>query len=285
MSPTSAWWARCADGGRFVARAVRRFVDDDCLGVAASLSFTSLLALVPMAAIGLSVVVAVPFFSDVQAQIQTFIFANLLPDLGERVSQQFSEFVANAEGLGLIGTGALFATILLLLATIEGELNKTFRAPRRRRLWQRLAVYVAVILFGPVMVGTSFTIAGYILAFSRGLGFAALSEPLGRLAVFLPTLLVMVAFTIVYAVVPNRRVRWRDAALGGIVAGLLFSALRWAFAIYVIYMPTYRTLYGALAALPAFLVWIFLSWSAVLFGAVVAALLTERHESARPLTH
>lgn len=274
--------ARFADRGQFVDDAVRRFIASDSLNMAASLSFTSLLALVPMAALGFSVLIAIPLFDDVQAQVRSFIFANLLPDFGDKVSKQLSAFVANADELGLFGTGGLIVMTVLLLAEVEKALNTTFRAPKRQRLWQRLTVYLAVMLLGPVLVGASFSIAGYILAFSRGLGFEALSAPLGRIAVFLPTLLVMVAFTIVYALVPNRPVRWRHAAAGGVIAGLLFSFARWGFALYLIYVPTYRTLYGALAAVPAFLLWIYFSWTAVLFGAVVTALLGERRKAAVP---
>ncbi len=99
-----------------------------------------------------------------------------------------------------------------------------------------------------------------------------------------PVVIVVVAFSLLYAVVPNRTVPWRNAIAGGMAAGILFSALRWAFGVYLVAFPVYRTLYGALAVLPIFLVWMYLSWAAVLFGAVLTASLADRRTGRSPMT-
>jgi membrane protein len=111
---------------------------------------------------------------------------------------------------------------------------------------------------------------------ARWAGFDGSSGLLERLNWFVSALIVVVAFSLLYAVVPNRRIEWRNAIVGGVTAGILFSMLRWAFGVYLIYFPIYKTIYGALAAVPIFLVWMYLSWAAVLIGAVVTSSLSEQ---------
>ena len=268
-------------GRAFLAYVLKRFVDDRCLGIAATLSYTSLLALVPMAAIAFAILAVFPVFEGVREEIQAFVFENFVPDTGERLAEHFDGFVDNARGLTTVGIAGLVVTATLLLATIGSTLNTIFRVARPRRLLSRLLVYAFVITLGPLVLGASVSLATNIPALAEAAGidaFTGLSGTglYGRLAWLVPVLIVVGAFSLLYAMVPNRTVRWRDAIAGGMAAGILFSALRLAFAVYLVTFPVYRTLYGALAVVPIFLVWMYLSWAAVLFGAVLTASLADR---------
>lgn len=251
----------------------RRFEDDRCFATAASLSYTSLLALVPLAAIGFAVLSAFPVFGQVEQELKQFFFANFLPSAVDDVEQYFDEFVEKARSLTAIGVVGLAVVSLLLFFTIETAMNVIFQVSPTRALVPRLLVFWAILTLGPLLIGASFSIATYAVTFTRGFSGDTLSMWLGVLAGLAPTLLAVAAFTLFYMTIPNRPVRFTHALIGSIVGGLLFSALRWGLTLYVTTFPTYRTLYGTLAVIPIFLLWMYLSWSVVLVGAVITAIL------------
>ena len=255
----------------FAAYAARRFLGDRCLRVAASLSYTSLLALVPLAALGFAVMTAFPTFENIEEQVQDFIFENVMPAAIGPVQEHFNSFVDNAGGMTAVGIAGLAVTAMLLLATIETAINATFRVTEKRSLASRLMVFWAILTLGPLLLGVSFTLSNHILGLTQASGSEAFTGFLGRLLRMVPAMIVVGAFSIFYFMAPNRPVRWHHALAGGLVAGLMFSALRWAFGIYLIYFPSYQTIYGALSAIPIFLVWMYLSWTVILIGAVVTA--------------
>ena len=262
-------------GLAFFAYASKRFVDDRCPGIAAILSYTSLLALVPLAAIAFAVLAAVPLFEGVREEIQAFVFKNFVPDTGERLVEHFNGFVDNAEDLTTVGIAALVVTAVMMLVTIGSTLNTIFRVARPRRLLSRLFVCSAVIILGPLVLGASVLLATNIPALAEQAGIDSFAGLSGRFGWLVPVLIVVVAFTLLYAVVPDRTVPWRNAIAGGMAAGILFSMLRWAFGVYLDYVPVYRTLYGALSVLPISLIWMYLSWAVILFGAVLTASLAD----------
>ena len=245
---------------RYVAR---RFQRDGASRMAASLSYTSLLSLVPLMAIALAMLAAFPVFDDIRAQIQGWVFQNFVPAVGEVVQKQVTRFIANAGKLTAAGVVGLALTAIMLLVTIEGAMNAVFRVARDRSPLSRLLVYWTVVTLGPLLIGLSLSLQGYLTAASRwAVGKA--NVPLATMPV--PTLLSIVAFTVLYMAVPNRRVRAMDALIGGVAAGLLFAALRWGFGLYVTSSGAYTNVYGAVAAVPIFLFWMFLSWTAVQIG-------------------
>ena len=279
--PVAPVWLE--QGRAFLAYALKRFVDDRCPGIAATLSYTSLLALVPLAAIAFAVLAVFPVFEGVREEIQAFVFENFVPDTGERLAEHFDAFVDNAGGLTTVGIAGLVVTATMLLATIGSTLNTIFRVSRRRRLLSRLLVYTGVIILGPLVLGASVSLATNIPALAERAGIDAFAGLYGRLGWLVPVVIVVVAFSLLYAVVPNRTVPWRDAIAGGMAAGILFSALRLAFGVYLVTFPVYRTLYGALSVVPIFLVWMYLSWAVILFGAVLTASLADRRASRSPM--
>lgn len=257
--------------GAFAAYVWSRFVTERCLRMAASLSYTSLLAIVPLTAIAFAMLAAFPVFDGVREQLQSVLFANLLPDSAEAMSNYFDQFVRNTARLTAVGIVGLALTAVLLLSTVESSLNTIFRVTRPRPMVPRLLAFWALITLGPLLLGASFSLSTFFFAATQWLGLDILAGPMGRLTKSMPTVIIIVMLMFFYAVIPNRTVRLRAAAVGAVVAGLLFAGLRGVFGYYVASFPTYQTIYGAVSAVPIFLVWMYLSWTVVLLGAVLTA--------------
>ncbi len=287
------WMEALRDPGwshAFARHLWRHFAEDRSLESAAALSYTSLLALVPLMAVILGVISAFPVFDQWAAELETYIFTNFVPAAGDAVQEHLNEFVERTAGLTGAGTIFLIVTAILLMSTIERSFNRIWRVATPRRLTGRLVTYWAVLTLGPLLMGGSLALTSYLAV------VPALAPELvrGMLQAFFlgitPFLVAMIGFTMVFLVVPNRRVRLRHALVGAFISALLFELAKRGFVLYVSYFPTYERLYGALAAVPIFLVWIYLSWVVVLLGASVAAALTtfnyresdwrwtERHE-------
>lgn len=263
-----------------------RFQRHSDLSMASALAYTSLLALVPLLAIGLAMLAAFPVFDDARRRLQEWIFTNFVPTVGAQVQGWVVHFVENAGRLTAVGVVGLAFTATMLLLTIEGSINTIFRVDKERPLSGRLFVYWTIMTLGPLLMGASFSLAGSL----DRIGFWAEERGLGGVelwAAVLPSVLVVLAFSILYYAVPNRPVRMRDALVGGLTAGLLFTVMRWGFALYIGSGRTYETLYGAMAVIPIFLAWMYFSWVVVLFGAEIAAALPEwrigRLDQAGPL--
>lgn len=255
----------------FLRYVASRFQKDRATSMAASLSYTSLLALVPLMAIALAMLAAFPVFDSVRAQLQSWVFQNFVPAIGEVVQTQVTRFIANAGKLTAAGIVGLAFTAIMLLVTVEGALNVVFRVARDRKPMSKLLVYWTVLTLGPLLMGMTFSLQTYFTAAGKLLGKSGANI----ITAPLPTILSILAFTVLYAAVPNRRVAPRDALIGGAVAGVLFAVLRWGFGLYVISSGAYTNVYGAVAAVPIFLFWMFLSWQTVLVGAEITAALPE----------
>jgi membrane protein len=259
----------------FAFHVLQRYVDDRCPRVAAELSYTTLLSLVPLLAVSLAMLTAFPVFAGVREQIQEFMFDNFVPAAGDVMQKQFANFLDNAGKLTIFGIVALGVTALLLLNTIEAAFNAIWREKRARPLIIRFLTYWAILTLGPLLIGSSIALSSYIFTLTRVIGIEAFTGPMGELLRFLPFVLLTLGLMALYVIMPARPARWRPALAGAVVAALLFEVLKRLFALYVTEFPSYEALYGALAALPLFLVWMYLAWGVVLFGAEVAASIPE----------
>lgn len=275
---------KAGEVARFAALVGRRFDEEGGFRMAASLSYTSLLAIVPLTAIGFSMLAAFPVFEGIRYQFQDILFSNFLPQSADTLKEYFDQFVQNAARLTAFGIVGLAVTAVLLLWTIEADLNAIFRVGRARALAPRLLVFWALITLGPLLLGASFSLSTYFFALTRWVGVDAVPGSIAILSSIVPTVIMIVALTLCYWVVPNRRIRVRDAFLGGLVAGVAFSALRAGFAFYVANFPTYQNVYGAVSAVPIFLVWMYLSWVVVLVGASLVAVSGEWRAGVREAT-
>lgn len=274
-------WRRTAPS--FIAYVAWRFSDVRGWRMSAALGYTSLLAVVPLTAIAFAMLAAFPVFEGVRSRFQEIVFANFLPSSAEAMRDYLDLFVSNTATLSAVGIIGLAATAVLLLGTIEADLNNIFRVRRPRAMVPRLLVFWAMITLGPLLLGASFSLSTYFFAATAWLGLDIVSGPMGYLSASAPTLIIIVLLTVFYAVIPNRSVRWADAAAGAAVAGILFSVLRKVFGWYVVTFPTYQNVYGALSVVPIFLLWTYFSWTVVLLGAVITASIGEwRSAGGRP---
>lgn len=254
------------DARQFLLYLSERFARDNCLRNAATLSYTTLLSIVPLTTVTFSIVAAFPVFDPLVGRIQAFAVANLVPTSGEVVLRYLEEFSSKAAGLTAAGVVGLMISALLMLSAVDRALNEIWHVRQHRRLAQSFLIYWALLTLGPLLIGTSLVMTSYLEALSAYADFG-LSLPKQTLLNVAPLAAEWFAFLFMYAVVPNQRVPLRHAAIGAAVAAILFELAKKAFAGYVTSVPTYQAVYGALAALPVFLVWLYVSWTVVLLGA------------------
>jgi membrane protein len=257
----------------------RRFVEDRCMQIASSLTFTTLLALVPIITVALTVVSAFPVFESWIHHLQRFLINNIVPESVSSITTYAAQFSENATQLTAVGIAFVALTALMLMVTIDTAFNDIWRASRPRNLLQRILVYWMVLTVGPLFVGASLSLTSYMIRLSLGL----IDNPpgLGLLMFrFTSLALTAVALALLYWTVPNRPVLKRDALVGGLAAGVCLEAMKQGFSFYIAHFASYELVYGAFAAIPVFLLWIYLSWLIVIGGAVLAALLPEWRERA-----
>jgi membrane protein len=247
---------------------------------AASLSFISLLALVPLLTVALAALTAMPIFGRILEAVQLVIVQNMLPDgFALTISRYLQQFVSKARTLSLLGIAFLIVTATMMLLTLDRTLNLIWGAPKPRPLLHRLLIYWMALVIGPILVGSGAAIALAVAGGQRGMASGFFGLDGWDVVNFMLTLC---AFTLCYRWIPNAPVRLRDALLGGLAGAALAEVARGVFLGYLAAVPTYRQVYGALAAIPALLIWTYLSWWVFLAGALLASILPGwRASSAR----
>ena len=258
---------------RLARHAWQHFQEDRCLEEAASLSYTSLLAMVPLLAVIFGVISIFPVFSQFSGILQSFIFDNFMPAAGEQIEPYLDTFLNSVSSLTLPGTVMLIITALLLMVRIEVAFNRIWRVERARTLTNRIVMYWAVLTLGPIMIGTAIALSAQNIIVALGIeeGIAPVWHAIG---IFLLSWLV---FTMIFVLVPNRRVQFRDAVVGAFLSAVLFELAKQGFVAYVS-NANYSKIYGALATIPIFLFWLYIVWTVVLFGASLSASLTTFSE-------
>ncbi|SFQ05816.1 membrane protein [Geopseudomonas sagittaria] len=244
---------------RFVVHLVGRFFADRGPQSAAALTYTTLFAVVPLMTVTFVMLAAVPAFRDLGEPIQAFIFRNFVPSAGEQVQAYLRGFSTQARELTWLGVAVLVATALLTLHTIEDAFNHIWRVRRARRGLSSFLLYWAILSLGPLLLGLGFAAGTYVTSLQLISGPRALPGA-GTLIGLMPLLTGIAAFTLLYAAVPNTRVPLRHALLGGCFSALAFEVAKALFALYVSQFPGYQLIYGAFAAVPLFLLWIYLAW-------------------------
>ncbi len=272
--PPLAIWKRATGFARFV---IRRLIDDRCLQTAGSLTYTTLLAIVPLFTIALTLFSAFPMFGNYSGKFKAFILANLVPDASGRVigvyMHQFSE---NAERLTAMGMVGLAATALLMMFTIEKTLNQIWGITRTRNLLSRTLIYWAALTLGPLLIGLSISLAswlsGELPGELPGIGLSLLK--LG------PWLLVFLTLGMVFVTVPNCYVPRSHALLAAFFTASALELMKLLFGLYVKKFATFKLVYGAFASFPILLLWLYTGWVFVLGGAVLSACLSYWHNDA-----
>jgi membrane protein len=260
---------------RLLRWVVQRFREDRCTRVAGALSFTTLLALVPLTAVMFAIFSRFEIFEAWMTMAQEFIYRNFVPAAGGAVSGYLQKFAANAGKLTIWGLLLLFLSSLMLMATIERVFNDIWHVPQTRKRLHRFLSYGALLVLGPMLIGITLSSTSYLVS----LPLFARDATFGGLKVFLlavaPMIFEWLAFWALYVVVPNYRVRLRHGLIGSLFATMMFEIAKRGFVFFVTNFANYKAIYGAVAALPVFLIWIYLSWTIILAGAVLTATLPE----------
>ncbi len=256
------------------AHTLRERFSSDQLGLtASSLTFTTIIALVPLITVALAVFTAFPMFSTLQAVLQKWLIESLIPDnISRQVLGYLTQFSGKASKLGVVGVAVLFSTALALILTIDQTLNSIWRVRKRRALGHRVLIYWAAITLGPLMLGASLTMTSFAISSSKGL-VGALPGGVQLLFGVLEFALLAAGMAALYRFVPNTQVKRGHAWAGGIFVAVCIVLAKKLLVIYIGLMPTYNMVYGAFAIVPILLVWIYVAWVIVLLGAVIAAYL------------
>lgn len=272
-----AHWRRFAEALRHwpwrqTYETLRHRFREDRLGLTAgSLTFTTTIALVPLFTVMLALFSAFPVFARFRKVLEQQVLAGMVPDMiAKPVLLSLGKFATKASQLGGMGLIALGLTAMALMLTIDHTLNGIWRVRRARPIAHRVLVYWAAVTLGPLLVGASLSVTSYVLSASRGL----LPDLPGGVSLLLGAVVFVLqtfGFAALYRFVPNTHVPWPHAWGGALFASIGLELGQKALALYLSSVPVYATIYGAFAAFPIFLIWIYLSWLIVLMGAVVAA--------------
>jgi membrane protein len=248
-----------------------RFREDRLALTASSLTFTTIISLVPFIAVALAVFTAFPMFAKFQDVLQKWLIESLVPDnIARQVLGYLNQFAGKASKLGAAGIAVLFATALALVFTIDRTLNSIWRVRTPRPFAQRVLIYWTAVTLGPLMLAVSLSITSYAVSASKGL-VGALPGGVGLLLDILQFLMVAAGMAAMYRFVPNTFVRWGHAWMGGVFVSTAMELAKKALAIYLSKVPTYSMVYGAFATVPILLVWIYVAWIIVLLGATLTA--------------
>lgn len=247
----------------------RHFSEDRLFDEAASLSYTSLLSMVPLLAVVFGVASAFPVFQQWSEQLQSFVFTNFVPTSGDQIQSYLAGFLESVGRLTLTGTLVLILTALLLMLRIERAFNLIWRVPTSRSIRDRVIMYWAVLTLGPLALGAGIGLSAQPI-FDQVAQGASTSSGWRAVGIFT---LSWLAFSLMFVLVPNRRVKISYAVVGALLSAVLFGLAKNAFVAFVA-NASFNVIYGALAAIPIFLIWIYLVWTVILLGASLAASLT-----------
>lgn len=262
---------------RFAHWYVRRCRADKITVTAGYLSYVTLLSLVPLIAVMFAMLAAFPMFADAKLAVQSFVFNNFVPASGELVQEYIDKFVGNASRMGMVGVLFLVGVALMLISAVDAALNRIWRIREKRRLVVAFPIYWMVLTLGPMLIGASLAVTSYMISLAA---FADEYTP-GLSAFFLkllPFFASVIAFFLLFSLVPNKVVPFRAAMGGAVLSAILFELTKRAFALYVTHFPSYEAIYGALASIPILFVWVYLSWIVVLLGAEFAVCLSQNYK-------
>ena len=247
-----------------------RFLGDDMFQAAGALSYTTVFALVPLSIVVFGVLSAFPVFDRWSDQLSDYVFSNFVPSSARAVETYLRQFSSNAGQLTAAGIVALVISLLITLSSVETTFNRIWRVPTARPKFARFLVYWTVFTLGSLVAATSLALS------TRFFAMAIFATQPGQwleslLVQVTPFAIEVVAFAAIYKVVPHRTVLWRHAFAGSLLAALVFEMVKWGLGVFIGNFSSYGKVYGTLAFLPIFLVWIYLGWSSILLGASLAA--------------
>ncbi|WP_410683557.1 virulence factor BrkB family protein [Avibacterium paragallinarum] len=253
-----------------------RFNQNKLNQAAGYLTYSTMLALVPLIMVVFSIFSAFPVFNEVTGELKQFIFDNFAPNASNMVGEYIYQFVDNSKQMSAVGIVSLIVVALMLINTIDRTLNSIWQDSSIRPTLFSFDIYWLILTLGPIIIATSIGISSYVTALARDFLQSDMGLPFGlKLLSFIPFMLTWFIFTLIYSVVPNKKVSIKHSAAGALVAAIFFTLGKQAFTWYITNFPSYQLIYGAMATLPIMLLWIQLSWIAILLGAQLAAVLGD----------
>lgn len=259
---------------QFLIFVVKRFEDDKCRQQAGSLTYTTLFAVVPMLTVFLVVISSIKALAPAREQVQHFIYSNLLPRSGVAVEQYLNRFTESSSNLTVVGILILFVTAILMLSSIEDAFNHIWRVNKARGGIIGFMRYWTIISLGPILLGSAFAISSTVASMNF-LNDIAGYEINGSFWLWLISFaLTWLGFSLLYWTIPNRSVPLRSAFISGMFSALVFEGLRQVFGLVMSNFTSYQLIYGAFAAVPVFLLWIYLSWNVILLGVEISYAIT-----------
>jgi membrane protein len=239
--------------------------------MAASLSFTTILSIVPMVTVSFALLAAMPRFLSLRRSFQNWLSDNLIPgNIGDPILMYLNQFALKAKGLTIFGTVGLVIGIFFTLITVENAFNRIWGVQNPRPFFKRLGIHLVATVLGPLLLGLSIYLSSMVLSASKG-WIGPLSIGFNFVAAIFPIILSILSFSVVYKILPYEKVELSDAIWGGACAGIVFEIAKFGFAWFAANFPLYKTVYGAFAILPLFLVWIYMTWWVTLAGATLVA--------------
>ncbi len=254
------------------ALTLRERFNEDHLGLtASSLTFTTIISIVPLFTVALAIFSVFPMFAKIQNGLQQLLVDSLIPDnIARQVLSYLGQFASKASKIGWVGAAAFLVSALMLILTIDGKLNEIWRVRTTRHLARRIIVYWTLLTLGPLLLAMSLTISSYVLSASKG-WVSVLPGSLGAILNIVQFAVLACSMAAMYRFVPNTHVRWSHALLGGTFVAIGIELAKRILAWYLVQVPTFSAVYGAFATVPILLIWVYVAWVIVLLGAVVAA--------------
>jgi membrane protein len=250
-----------------------RFKEDHLGLTASSLTFTTIISIVPLFTVALAIFSVFPMFGKMQTGLQQLLVDSLIPDnIARQVLSYLGQFATKASKIGWVGAVAFLVSALMLILTIDRKLNDIWRVRTTRHLARRIIVYWTLLTLGPLLLGLSLTFSSYVMSASKG-WVSVLPGGLKVLLDVVEFIVIAASLAAMYRFVPNTRVRWSHALLGGLFTAVGLELAKRVLAWYLAKVPTISAVYGAFATVPILLIWIYVAWVIVLLGAVVAAYL------------
>lgn len=269
----------------FIRFVYQHFLTDDCRQHAMVLTYTTLFAVVPMMTVTFAILSAIPSMQHISGDMQNFVFRHFIPSTGIMVQQHLKNFSTQASHLTIVGIAMLFVTALMMLVTIEKAFNHIWRVRQERKGIISFLRYWAVLSLGPLLLGLGFAVSSYIASFRFFDSAASLvSGAMPGLGI-IPFVFTALAFMLFYVAVPNCKVPLKAGFAGGLLAALLFEMAKGGFGIFITQFSSYQLVYGAFAAFPVFLLWIYLCWCIILLGVEVSRALSVYREESKVYRH
>ncbi len=263
---------------QFILFVIRRFETDRCREQAGSLTYTTLFAVVPMLTVFLVIISSIKALEPARQQLQQMIYSNFLPKTSIAFDKAFNVFTDNSSNLTVIGVLFLFVTTVLMLTSIETVFNRIWRVQETRNGIIGFMRYWTIISLGPILLGSAFVISSAMASMSvLSNNFAGYQVDSSILLMLISFGLTVLGFFILYWTIPNRSIPIQAAAIAGLFGAIAFELLKNLFGFVMANFTSYTIVYGAFAAIPIFLLWIFLSWNIVLLGVEISYALTAFH--------